>query len=495
MNLNKYKYIIFSLAIGDLLLLGWFWSMSAVQPVYADSETLFVATGGSGTTCSQVQPCTLQTALDQVDDGDTVYLAQGTYTGTGTTVISITKSITLAGGWDGAASGPVVRDPVAHPTTLDAQEARRGMIVGDAITVTLEGFTVTNGVASDYGAGLYARNVHLTLRGMIFYNNNIPQVVDYAYGGGAMVEGGTLLVKASTFRANSAQGNKFSRGGGLAISGTLGATIEDSVFHDNVAWGTGGLYFTGPIDGQVPFVIRRSRFTDNGWRYDGAMEVRYANIQVEDCVFAHNQGLGNRGAISTWHSTLLMARNVISGNRSGRTSALHLYDVSPFTITNNVIVDNQSTYDWTQYPAVTIDDSVGHLLHNTIARNSGAYGILVSHTVGISVTAGCTANLDATLWGSGPWANGVDWGGSGDIFTGTLNVWGDPAFVAPDSGDYHIGSRSAAIDRGVDAGVSDDVDGDSRPLDGDSDGIDAFDIGADEAVWWRTYLPLALKNH
>ena len=42
----------------------------------------------------------------------------------------------------------------------------------------------------------------------------------------------------------------------------------------------------------------------------------------------------------------------------------------------------------------------------------------------------------ATL--SGSWANGTDWGGDGDIFTGTVNIWGDPAFVNADGGDYHI---------------------------------------------------------
>lgn len=78
----------------------------------------------------------------------------------------------------------------------------------------------------------------------------------------------------------------------------------------------------------------------------------------------------------------------------------------------------------------------GRFLHNTIARNESTYGIrvdyaanliltntiLVSHTVGITVTTGSTATLEATLWGSGPWANGMDWGGNGTIVTGTINL-------------------------------------------------------------------------
>jgi hypothetical protein len=92
--------------------------------------------------------------------------------------------------------------------------------------------------------------------------------------------------------------------------------------------------------------------------------------------------------------------------------------------------------------------------------------------VGITVTTGNTVTLEGTLW----YGNGQDAGGGGTIVTGTVNVYGDPDFVAPEMGDYHIGLASAAIDAGVDAGVIDDIDGDVRPQDA------GYDIGADEFV-------------
>jgi hypothetical protein len=61
-----------------------------------------------------------------------------------------------------------------------------------------------------------------------------------------------------------------------------------------------------------------------------------------------------------------------------------------------------------------------------------------------------------------------------------VNLWADPEFVDPENGDYHIGPGSVAIDAGVDVGVFTDIDEDPRPLDGDGDDIDEFDIGADE---------------
>jgi hypothetical protein len=111
--------------------------------------------------------------------------------------------------------------------------------------------------------------------------------------------------------------------------------------------------------------------------------------------------------------------------------------------------------------------------------------------VGITVAAGSTATLEATLWGSGAWANGTDWAGAGTVVTGAVNLWDDPGFVAPDAGDYHIGPGSAALDAGMDAGVRTDVDGEPRPY-------LAPDLGADE--YWppgtiqRIYLPLVLRQ-
>jgi uncharacterized repeat protein (TIGR01451 family) len=90
--------------------------------------------------------------------------------------------------------------------------------------------------------------------------------------------------------------------------------------------------------------------------------------------------------------------------------------------------------------------------------------------VGITVTAGNTATLEATLWD-----NTSDWGGPGAIFTSTHNYWGDPAFVNPGAGDYHIRPASAAVDKGLDAGVNEDIDGTARPIG------HGYDIGADES--------------
>ena len=64
-------------------------------------------------------------------------------------------------------------------------------------------------------------------------------------------------------------------------------------------------------------------------------------------------------------------------------------------------------------------------------------------------------------------------------------VGGNPAFVSPATGDYHIGHDSAAIDRGMDTWLTIDIDGDGPPIG------PLPDLGADEA-WRRVFLPLVL---
>ena len=109
--------------------------------------------------------------------------------------------------------------------------------------------------------------------------------------------------------------------------------------------------------------------------------------------------------------------------------------------------------------------------------------VISDQSVGISLTAGSRADLAGVLWFSTPLT--VSQSGA------TVNVQhqyvGDPAF-APDG--YHLTAGSAAIDRGVPAGVATDIDGQPRPA-------STPDLGADE--FWPAgspkyvLLPLILK--
>ena len=105
--------------------------------------------------------------------------------------------------------------------------------------------------------------------------------------------------------------------------------------------------------------------------------------------------------------------------------------------------------------------------------------LVVSHTLGGLWGAGTVA--DRTLFYNSPATCG---GGA----TCTNNLSGDPGFLSGATGNYHIGSDSAAIDAGVDAGIYVDIDGQPRPAG------EGFDIGADE-FWSSLFLPLVMRNY
>lgn len=282
------------------------------------------------------------------------------------------------------------------------------------------------------------------------------------------------------------------------------------------------IYINGTVPGSITPTLEGLRLT-NGWSSStaGGIYSRFADTVISGCqVYSNTATQGNGGGILLEYGPnvrLTGSRIYNNAARSGYGGGLYMYDGYSATLTGNEIANNEAKYgggailhnsDATLTNNIVADNEASdrgsglyilncspHLLHNTIARNADGEGsgiyvtntsgkhstvvltntILVSHTVGITVTADSTATLEATLWGSGDWANDLPWGGSGQVFTST-DVFGNPAFVDPDSGDYHLGAWSAAIDKGLSTWVSTDVDGDPRSFGS------APDLGADEGL-------------
>ncbi len=61
---------------------------------------------------------------------------------------------------------------------------------------------------------------------------------------------------------------------------------------------------------------------------------------------------------------------------------------------------------------------------------------------------------------------------------------GNPLFTAD---GYHLSLNSAAMNKGIHSGVTDDIDGKPRPR-----GM-GYDLGADEFWWEMVFLPLVRK--
>lgn len=501
MNTSNYRQIVFSMATSGVLLAGSFVFLHASsQTAHADPGDLFVTPSGSGTACTQAQPCALQTALVQAANDDTVYAAEGTYTSTSEAVASIANSISLLGGWDGSPAGSVVREADVYPSVLDGEGARRVVYISGPITPTLDGLIIKNGNAAglggysnyDAGGGVYINEAKAFISHCTIINNSAGPASSAGNGLGGGI---AVILSDAELESNLIISNTANWGGGVRVIYNS-PVLRHNQFLSNTSLFGGGMYLMGSRA-----LVEGNLFQGNTGERGGGIYLSSAEATIAGNVIRDNQGsfgggIGINAGFSSVISGNLILNNVV--NMEGGGLSISNNDTS---VLNNVIADNEAP----RSAGVYIKLAYPIFIHNTIARNSGGDGvgisvgqdagialtnnIIVSHTVGISVTTGSTATLEATLWGSGPWANLSDWVGDGAVTTGAVNVWGDPYFLDPASGDYHIRPGSAAINAGVDAAVAVDIDGDTRPLGS------GYDIGADE-VWQQLqlFVPLVVNN-
>jgi VCBS repeat-containing protein len=282
-------------------------------------------------------------------------------------------------------------------------------------------------------------------------------------------------------------------GRAIVIAGNIAPTVEGLGLTNGRAAGLGGdpegdAGGGGYVISATATISNCRVFSNTSPVYGGGLALRYsASTLIANSVFSNSTGFGSGGVDLYASPATLIANSVISNVASRFGGGMYLY-FSDARLTNNVIADNQAG---TEGSGLYLNGASPRLVHTTIAHNTGGDGsgiflfgdrtiwltntILVSQTTGIFLLRDNRAIMSNTLW----YGNAANWGGAG-TFTHTGDYTGTPAFVDPDRGDYHIGLGSAAIDRGVNAGVTTDKDG--RPRDTNPD------LGAYERQPGRLYV-------
>ncbi|MEZ5966253.1 MAG: right-handed parallel beta-helix repeat-containing protein [Planctomycetota bacterium] len=325
------------------------------QRVFVDARAL-----GSGDGSSWANAHTdLQAALARPGALE-IWVAEGTYHpsagGDRNATFTLRSGIAVYGGFSGVETEVWQRNARAHPTVLS------GDLNGDDVTgsglywysgaagfgensyrvitaeqadasTVLDGCVVEGGYAYDTtggvtaGGGLFARDSALTVRGCTFRHN-----FAYWYGGAVALFGGQPTLAACTVVENMVSDG---RGGGVALSGTVAATLRDDQFRANTARGYvdgsgGALYidfdagcgvsgcrfvgnesriFAGgrsPATGGAVFnggtgtAFARCAFVGNLSNYGGGI-FSYRGMAVSDCLFDGNRvanynGLAGSGA-------------------------------------------------------------------------------------------------------------------------------------------------------------------------------------------------------
>jgi hypothetical protein len=513
---------------GFFLVLLWSLGHRAPPVAAAPGDVITVCKGGG---CDYDN---VQAAVDAAMGGELIKVAGDTYTGVTaraapggyygssvvTQVVYIAKSVTIRGGYT-AIDNFAESNPLWYPTTLDAEGQGRVLFVVGDVSPTIEGLRLTGGDADgmgghqygpnnyDAGGGVYVIGAEMSMSdsqvfsntaehggGVFLYNSpstlsalSVVSNTVTGEGGGVFLDHSSASLSRSTVSWNTAQGAGWSDGGGAHVEFS-DATFSGNTFAHNTTVQSGGGIFVQSsnivLDGNTVaqnestmsngggvffsgggITMTGNAVVSNSARYEGGgMSLRSSDDAVLNAnTFAFNDCGRDGGGLHVRESDVSMANNVIMGNAAGREgSGLHVegcdMDLFHTTVARNTGGDETGVH--------VTDRLQGSILHVSTVGLSNT--VLVSHTVGVTVSGGNTAHLNGVLW----YNTAVTTSHSS---TATLTVqneyYGDPLFIAD---GYHLTAGSPARDRAIDVGVVDDIDGDSRLFGAPPD------LGADEFV-------------
>jgi hypothetical protein len=227
---------------------------------------------------------TIQKGIDSAEDGDTVIVFSGRYTGDGNRDLDFKgKAITVRN------TDP--NDPnIVAATIIDCNGTKeyphRGFYfhTGEDTNSIMEGFTITNGYGPNepFSANTYSAG------GAIFCNNSSPTVrkciitKNYSdfWGGGLWFSNSRSVVAECTFKENKSGDT----GGGL-YDRLGGVTVTKCLFISNSAVAGGGMY---NVDGTP--TVRNSIFVGNlASLKGGAVRNNRVTATIMNCTFFDNQ--------------------------------------------------------------------------------------------------------------------------------------------------------------------------------------------------------------
>ncbi len=389
---------------------------------------------------------TIQDAIDTCGSGDSVFVAQGTYTEN--CVISA-KTVSLSGGFFGGDPGDYasgsggdfsIQDPVAYITLIQAQlsSAAVTFVYTGASGSEIDGFEITGGyhgiLTDDELTWPLISDISISRNDI--HHNGVED--DLAHRGGGLLLAGTgFVVTGNTIRQNSS-----GRGAGLA------ADVEDMVIHGNLIEQNvgyedhgGGLYLSGSqtITGNI------IRFNRTG----------------EDLGYGWGGGILILGTVS-------MSGNDINNNFAPSIGGGVFIDEGGVAILRNELIHYNTTSEHDKGGAgIYVDGGMGPshadianctLAMNTAPGTSGGNGVYVegssSATVRDCIFQG---NSNDDFYVESGSTLTVTYSMSEEAWSGTGNVVGDPLFADAAAADFHLKSLTGRWHSGSGMWVTDTV--------------------------------------
>ena len=383
---------------------------------------------------------TIQAAIDAASDGDTVLVADGTYTGNGNRDINFKGKAIIVRSENGPESCII-----DCQGSLSDEHSGFYFYSGENTSSVLEGFSITNGYATDVG--------------------------------GAVV----CYMSSPTITHCSIRGNTSSAGGGIACGYSSDAMITDCIISENSSTNGGGIECL-----QSDPTIMNCDISDNfSTNAGGGIMCNESNPTINHCSISRNYANSGGGIVLGFSSNATITSCVISENESSEGGGIGCWESSPM-ITNCIISRNETNGGAGGGGILCVDSSnptirnctiTGNTVHG-IAYGGGIYceresqpkiynSILWDNTTHVfSPSDACNENEDICYRNSKPVFKYCDttYGLDLDIDGGN-NFNRDPEFTDAANDDYHLERISPCIDAGLNTviiAVADDIEGNNR---------------------------------
>ncbi|MCD4654818.1 right-handed parallel beta-helix repeat-containing protein, partial [bacterium] len=375
---------------------------------------------------------TIQLGINASNGGDTVLVADGTYTGNGNRDISFYgKAITVQ-----SENGP-------ENCIIDCERMGRGFVFisSENLDSILSGFTIINGVSSEDGGGIYItssptienciirKNTAAASGGGVFFEGEStdPMISNCAimdntatiFGGGIAMKGSAQspsgMVQLSTFlsfdgkmdetRATgpgpnvtvtgcSIAGNHASSAGGGFYSEECTLSLLDCKIVANNSGAQGGAFSLIGTDVLLDNSIIAGNLANNSG--GGIWNSSYSDLVLTNCVFSCNYSQSDGGAIYSSSTTSLNMNNcsLVDNQAMAGGGTLRIPDISTMNLSNNIIHTSPGY-------AIYLNNFAYHTMRNNLFGNNPdgdyfdtEYGMLDGANELNTTLSGANNNLD-----------------------------------------------------------------------------------------------------
>jgi predicted outer membrane repeat protein len=408
-----------------------------------------------------------------------LWVAGGTYTGTGDNVIETTHGTKLYGGFTGIETSREQRDWEQNLAIIDGESNRRGALC--TYNTILNGFTITNGSSLSNGGGGLRAYGSPVIENCTFDKNT---AADSSGAGGGVYTSGSAKFINCDFSNNSSS----SRGGGIYLSSYFSRPVlTGCTFLNNDAEDYGGaIYSENTLYTMTGCTIANNSADRGAGIYNDLDSFRFQDDDppalIDGCTIENNTARIEGGGIFNIgdHVSLNISNTYISSNSAQVFGAGIYNDNTNPTISNCLLANNNLPRENTDGGMAVYNEDSSPVFTNCVFTKSYSppFESIIYNTYSSPEFINCIS-----------WGNDVNGFWNSDqhssptarycclnsTIPGEGNFYTDPLFADPDNGDYRLLPDSPCIDAATAEGAPDtDIRGIARPQD------NGIDMGAYE---------------